>query len=105
MSNDLHTYTCKFRAGLSATATLDVQALREGQGKTQYVTIEWTGGKPHKRDIPTYIRWMLEIQQAAADLLPGRVLYWPIGSKTYYVLEPGKPWVAGKIEDVGKEPK
>lgn len=87
-----HTFRCEFGDGVTATATIDVGLLRAGKGKTQFLTIEWDGERQN-RHFSAYKRWMLTVQQHAAELLPGRIL-WVInngGSAEMYRLEPGKP--------------
>ena len=88
-----HTFSCDFGDGAGVSARIDVDALRNGKGKTQYLFIEWTG-KPGPAHLPKYRAWMMTVQQRAAELLPGRIL-WTIqtGPKVweFYALEPGMP--------------
>jgi hypothetical protein len=88
-----HTFSCDFGDGAGATARIDVDALRSGKGKTQYLFIEWTG-KPGPAHLPKYRAWMMTVQQRAAELLPGRIL-WAVQTGPnvceFYALEPGMP--------------
>lgn len=88
-----HEFTCDFGGGVKATATIDVNVLRQGRGKSQYLSVVWEG-KRNSTHLAAYRDWMLTVQQQAAELLPGRIL-WAIQidprTTDYFALEPGQP--------------
>jgi hypothetical protein len=88
-----HEFTCDFGGGVKATATIDVDALRRGRGQSQFLLLEWVG-KPNYTHTAAYRAWMLSVQQQAAELLPGRIL-WAFRSDQrtteHFALEPGQP--------------
>ena len=87
-----HEFTCDFGGGVKATATIDVNVLRQGKGKSQFLSVVWEG-KRNSSHFAAYRDWMLTVQQHAAELLPGRIL-WAIQTDPrtteYFALEPGQ---------------
>ena len=89
-----HKFACNFGCGVTATATIDLGALRKGNGKAQFIFIEWEGTRTDKH-IAAYRNWMLDVHQKAAELLPGRILWiFKPNSNTneIYEFEPGNPY-------------
>jgi hypothetical protein len=88
-----HEFTCDFGGGVKATATIDVNALKKGRGTSQYLSVVWEG-KPNSTHTAAYRAWMLSVQQQAAELLPGKIL-WAIQidprTREFFALEPGQP--------------
>jgi len=89
-----HQFTCDFDDGVNVTASIDLDALRRGKGKAQFILIEWNGERTEKH-ITGYRHWMLDINQKAAELLAGRIL-WSFqpnpNTHEIYEFEPGKPY-------------
>lgn len=89
-----HTFTCEFGGGVTATATIDPGVFRASHNQTRVVNVEWQGQvKP--RHVPHYRRWMIEVQQKAADLTSQKIM-WAFQPDTntveIYGFEPGKPF-------------
>jgi hypothetical protein len=92
MADTNHKFTCDFGDGVFATGTIDVAELRKTRGKTRFFVVERLGERKESHK-PKYLEWMMEVHQAAAELLPGRILYAFMPRTNvyeFYAFEPGK---------------
>ena len=88
MYDDLtHKFSLDFGDGVTVTAVIDVKKLRESKGKLQFCVVEWDGKRKESHK-PLYKQWMIDVQQKAADLLPGKIMW--MFEKEVYAFEPGK---------------
>ena len=88
MSDDLtHRFTLDFGDGVTVSAVLDVEKLRKSRGKAQFCNVIWDGNRKESHK-SLYRQWMLDVQQRAAELLPGKIMW--VFQTEIYTLEPGK---------------
>lgn len=67
-------YTMDFGDGLKCTADIDLETLKNGKGRIQFITMT-VEGQLIPGIIPRYREWMLMIHQDAANYIDGKVIW------------------------------
>lgn len=68
----MKTYTCHFGKGVSCTVQVADTILKKGE--SHILGMRWSK-KPKPSVIPSYVKWMHQINQQCADELNVRLLY------------------------------